>query len=104
MTLSLEVALVVKPATRHRSEENRLGTYAESMVYEYSQIVLICSERSCISCGVRLLRIVVTELDEKILPCLEVLLYAVPDAKRLETLGSAAGLRIVCYDHIGVKM
>ena len=44
------------------------------------------------------------ELDEEILPCLEVLLYAVPDAKSLETLGAAAVLGIVCYDHIGVKV
>ena len=45
-----------------------------------------------------------TELDEEILPCLEVLLHAVPNAESLETLGAAAVLSIVCYYHIGIEV
>ena len=74
------------------------------MIHEKPDIILICSERSCITGGIRLLGIIMTELDEEVFPSLEVILHPVPYSQRLHTLCAAAVLGIIRHKDIAVHM
>ena len=45
-----------------------------------------------------------SELDEEVLPFLEVLLHSVPDTKGLDTLRASAVLCIVCNHDVGINV
>ena len=74
------------------------------MVYEKTDIILICAESRGISGGIRLLRVVMSELDEKVLPLLQVLLDPVSYAEGLHALGASAVLGIIRHNDIRVNM
>ena len=104
MTFPLEIAFRIKPSARDRSEKHRLGTHFQGMIHEKPDIILICTERSGITGGIRLLGIIMTELDEEVFPSLEVILHPVPDAERLHAFGAAAVLGIIRHKDIAVHM
>ena len=102
MAIPLEISFVVEPSARYRSEKHRFRSDAEGIIHKHADVILISSKGSGIACSVRLLCVIVTELDEQILPCLEVSLNPIPDSESLHAFGAAAVLGIVCNDHIGI--
>ena len=92
--ISVENAVLEMPAG-DGSQQNRPGALFFGGPYEETQVVLIGPECRSIARGIILLGIVVAELDEQVIPRLQVGFHLIPKAQVPETLGAAPVLGIV---------
>ena len=104
VAVPVQVAVPVKPPAGHRREYHRAGPGRKGIFDEHPQVFSIEPVCRGIAFRVALLGIVVAELDEKVLPCLQVGLHLVPQTSVYEALGASPVLGIVHYRHAAVQV
>ena len=86
---------VLEPAAGHRGKQHRVGALFQGRPHKQAQVFLVGTISGGIAGGVVGLGIVMAELDEHIIPRLQVGLHLVPKPQVYETFGTAAVLSII---------